>query len=96
MKNIILVSLAAVALALAGCSGEATSTDTASAGEKSTASTDQSTASSTAEMVKCDKCGMEVPKAEIVMADNKNLCTHCAPTGADSHEGHNHAPGETH
>jgi CRISPR/Cas system-associated protein Cas10 (large subunit of type III CRISPR-Cas system) len=64
------------ALLVIGCAPAEPATTTESTPATSSAEPKpESTA--TAEMEKCEKCGMEVAKGELVSEDGKMVCDHC-------------------
>jgi len=76
MKSILAIIAAMSVLFIIGCTpAEPAATTEPTATPTSTEAKPEST--TTAEMEKCDKCGMEVTKGELVSEDGKMVCDHC-------------------
>lgn len=82
-STLILAGILTLGIALVGCNGngeaaDATTTDTSSATTSSdTGDADMKTATTDATMVQCDKCGMDMAKADAHEHDGKTVCEHC-------------------
>ncbi len=75
MKTLLTIIAACSILFVVGCAPA----EPAATTDPTTTTTSDSRAETpaTAEMGKCEKCGMEAAKSELVEEDGKWLCSHC-------------------
>ncbi|MEZ5163324.1 MAG: hypothetical protein R2688_06145 [Fimbriimonadaceae bacterium] len=79
-STLILAGILTLGVALVGCNGateEPATTDTPTTSSTESSDAGMETASTDAEKVSCDKCGMEMAKEDAHEHDGKMLCEHC-------------------
>ena len=79
MAKTLLAVLAGAAIVVAGCTATVKTDGSAASGDpgKAQVSTTDAKSDPPAELAKCELCGTEVSKAELVMHDGKMACKAC-------------------